>query len=212
MAPISEPHSSHPSTTAAARRGVHRGSTPRRIGGEADVSHEHRAKAHASSPHAGTAHPLSCGEADNPGEAIGWPPARIRQFQRLVRCSPPASTQRDPGDAGKDSAGYRPTPDFKGFSACSSTAIVLPPPSSLLLTWGKLGRGSSGETSPARGRLPARSPHRLPPPRRRGDAGVRGNRAHTRVQVVRAITLARGSISGMPGGGHRRARRGVRGR
>ncbi len=44
--------------------------------------------------------------------------------------------------------GMRPDPGFQGFSLCSSTAIVLPPLSSLLVTWGKLGRGGSGETSP----------------------------------------------------------------
>jgi hypothetical protein len=42
----------------------------------------------------------------------------------------------------------RPDPDFRRFSECSSTAIVLPPLSSLLVKWEKLGRGSSGETSP----------------------------------------------------------------
>jgi hypothetical protein len=42
----------------------------------------------------------------------------------------------------------RPDPGFQGFSLCSSTAIVLPPLSSLLLTRGKLGREGSGETSP----------------------------------------------------------------
>ena len=65
----------------------------------------------------------------------------------------------------------RPDPGFQGLSLCSSTAIVLPPLSSLLLTRGKLGRGGSGETSPDPGCLPARSPHRLSPPRHRGDVG-----------------------------------------
>jgi hypothetical protein len=42
----------------------------------------------------------------------------------------------------------RPDPGFQGLSLCSSTAIVLPPLASLLVTWGKLGWGGSGETSP----------------------------------------------------------------
>ena len=46
------------------------------------VRHEHSAEAHASPPHTGTAHPLTCGEADNPGEADGTHHPRSQQFQR----------------------------------------------------------------------------------------------------------------------------------
>jgi hypothetical protein len=52
----------------------------------------------------------------------------------------------------------RPDPGFQGFSLCSRTAIVLPPLSSLPVTWGKLGREGSGETSPRPGCLPASFP------------------------------------------------------
>jgi hypothetical protein len=49
----------------------------------------------------------------------------------------------------------RSAPDFRGFSWCSSAAIVLPHLLSLLVKWGKLGRGDGGETSPAPGCFPA---------------------------------------------------------
>jgi hypothetical protein len=66
--------------------------------------------------------------------------------------------ERGRGVRGRESVGMRPDPGFQGFSLCSSTAIVLPPLSSLLVTWGKLGRGGSGETSPRPGCLPASFP------------------------------------------------------
>jgi hypothetical protein len=68
--PLPEPLSPHPKVGE-------RDKSSDEAGG---VRHEHLAKAHASSHHAGTAHPLSCGEADNRGEAIGQTPARIRRF------------------------------------------------------------------------------------------------------------------------------------
>jgi hypothetical protein len=74
------------------------------------VRHERPAKAHASSHHAGTSHPLSCGEADNHGEVIGRPPAQIRRFQRAGYLPLPASTQRDPGGCGEGAGGMQADP------------------------------------------------------------------------------------------------------
>jgi hypothetical protein len=65
----------------------------------------------------------------------------------------------------------RPDPGFQGFSLCSSTAIVLPPLSSLLVTRGSWAGEAAGKLPPIPGCLPARSPHRLSPPRGRGDTG-----------------------------------------
>ena len=45
------------------------------------VRHEHPAEAHASPPHTGTAYPLTCGEADNPGEADGTHHPKTGPFQ-----------------------------------------------------------------------------------------------------------------------------------
>jgi len=84
------------------------------------------AKANASSHHAGTARPLSCGEADNRGEEIERPPARIRRFERGVggasACLDPAQSR----GCGEGVGGMRTDSGFRGFSLCSSTARASP--------------------------------------------------------------------------------------
>lgn len=88
----------------------------------------------------------------------------------------------------------RPDPGFQGFSLCSSTAIVLSP----LIVAGHVGEAGLGRQwgnfprSP--GASPPRSPHRLSPPRGRGDTGENGWRASTfgTEQAAPACGSARG--------------------
>jgi hypothetical protein len=52
-------------------------------------------------------------------------------------------------DGGRESAGGVPSPSSRGLSGCSGRVTALPPVVLLLVSGGKVSRGSVGETSPS---------------------------------------------------------------